>query len=150
MHTHKQYSAFEDDYVKATHEFYTRESETLSKDLSESPKEFFQRAIGLLASETERSKEVLPIESWTIVRETAEKGIFSERVQWLSFSSRQPVLLLVLLLTLASSFAELPGCEAVQRCFFNVCSVFSHWWHRTGPCSLQGICSSTCGPRFLS
>ena len=88
MHTHKQYSAFEDTYVKATHEFYTRESEILSRDMLDEPQEFFRRAVSLLASETERSKEVLPIESWSIVRETAEKGIFSERIQWLSFSSK--------------------------------------------------------------
>lgn len=85
--THSQYSVFEENYLEVTRNFYTEESIKLAEKMQDEPKEFFKHCKLRIDEEDARSRTVLPVGSWSIVREVTEKAIWSGRLEWLSNSS---------------------------------------------------------------
>lgn len=85
--TYKQYSAFEEFYTTMTRSFYMAESAEQAEALKNDPKEFFRRGKARINGEIFRSKAILPVTAWTLVREVTEKAIWSGRMEWLSEKS---------------------------------------------------------------
>ncbi|KAJ3517835.1 hypothetical protein NLJ89_g253 [Agrocybe chaxingu] len=81
---HQHYSAFEEFFVQITRDFYTKESETEADRLKDEPETFFIQAQKCIEEEVERSKRVLPVTSWSIVRDTTEAALWDGRMEWLS------------------------------------------------------------------
>ncbi|KAF8060763.1 Cullin family-domain-containing protein [Lyophyllum atratum] len=82
--SHKQYSSFEAYFIKITKAYYTTESEELSVSMQADAQGFFKHAYIRIEEEVQRAKDVLPIGSWTIVRETVEQAIWGGRLEWLA------------------------------------------------------------------
>ena len=59
------------------------QAETLKKD----PKQFFRLGKGRIEEEINRSKAILPVTAWALVREVTEKAFWSGRMEWLSEKS---------------------------------------------------------------
>ncbi|CAA7266377.1 unnamed protein product [Cyclocybe aegerita] len=81
---HQQYSAFEEFFVQITRDFYAKESEAEADRLKDEPETFFIQAQKWIEEEVERSKRVLPVTSWSIVRDTTETALWDGRMEWLS------------------------------------------------------------------
>ncbi|KXN88059.1 hypothetical protein AN958_07791 [Leucoagaricus sp. SymC.cos] len=84
---HSQYSKFEKYYVDITREYYTTESERLAEEQQKDPQAFFRHVQSRLEEEQQRSKEVLPVGSWSLLRETTERALWSGRLEWLAGES---------------------------------------------------------------
>lgn len=87
MLTYKQYSTFEEFYVNITHSFYLAESAEQAEALKDNPKEFFIRGKERIDEEINRSKKILPVTAWALVREITEKAFWCGRMEWLSQKS---------------------------------------------------------------
>ncbi|KAG5641762.1 hypothetical protein DXG03_004274 [Asterophora parasitica] len=85
------YSGFQNYFVQITHEFYTAESEELSQTMEADPKGFFRHGYLRIEEEEQRVRELLPIGSWAIVRETVEQSLWPNRLEWLANESTLPV-----------------------------------------------------------
>ena len=70
-----------------TRSFYMAESAEQAEALKNDPKEFFRRGKARINGEIFRSKAILPVTAWTLVREVTEKAIWSGRMEWLSEKS---------------------------------------------------------------
>jgi cullin 4 len=86
--TYKQYSAFEDFYITMTRSFYLAESAEQAEALKNNPKEFFRRGKERIGEEIKRSKAILPVTAWSLVREITEKAFWGGRMEWLSEKSK--------------------------------------------------------------
>ncbi|KAF5376863.1 hypothetical protein D9615_007286 [Tricholomella constricta] len=118
--SHKQYSAFEEYFVKITHEFYTAESEELSQSMKADAKGFFKHCHLRIEEEGQRAKDVLPIGSWTLIRETVERALWSGRLEWLANENVGLYVETKDLTTLATMhdlFARVDGVKALVNAF---------------------------------
>ena len=88
MLTYKQYSAFEDFYITMTRSFYLAESAEQADALKNNPKDFFRHGKERIEEEINRSKAILPVTAWNLVREITEKAFWGSRIEWLSEKSR--------------------------------------------------------------
>ena len=90
MISHKIYSSFEEYYLNITSEFYVAESTKLAVSLVGDPKGFFKHAYQRIEEENQRSQDVLLIGSWSLVRETTERALWTGRLEWLATGSALP------------------------------------------------------------
>jgi len=81
--THGQYTVFEEFYVAITQSFYAAESLQLAESMKNDAKGFFKHVHLRIEEEVQRSKEVLPVGSWALVREATEGAILGGRLEWL-------------------------------------------------------------------
>jgi len=88
--THGQYDKFERYYVSLTYDYYSSESERLSKEQQKDPRSFFEHVQVRIKQEIERNKEVLPEGSWGPLRETTERALWNNRLDWLANESTRP------------------------------------------------------------
>ena len=86
--THNQLAAFEQFYVDNTQSYYKKESEKKAKDLSDDPLQFFKEAQTRIQEEGARSEAVLPVGSWSRVRQVVEASLLDHRAEWLAKSSK--------------------------------------------------------------
>ena len=93
---HKQYSTFEEYYIEITQAFYLAESEERRAVLSTDPKAFFKHVYLRIEEENLRSKAVLPVGSWSLVREVTEKALWEGRLEWIATQSKPKLQLWVL------------------------------------------------------
>ncbi|PPQ84539.1 hypothetical protein CVT25_007609 [Psilocybe cyanescens] len=84
---HHQYSAFEEYYIDITRTFYLEESSYKSVALKDDPKAFFNSASSRINEEVARSKAVLPVATWSIIREVTENSLWKGRLEWLAKST---------------------------------------------------------------
>jgi len=82
--THGQYDKFERYYILLTHDYYSSESQRLSKEQPNDPWSFFEHVQTRIKEEMERNKEVLPASSWGLLRETTERALWNNRLDWLA------------------------------------------------------------------
>ncbi|KAG6890869.1 hypothetical protein C0992_012005 [Termitomyces sp. T32_za158] len=71
---HNQYHAFETFYIKITREFYAAETAELSQSMSNA-RNFFGHIMVRIEEEEQRSKDVLPVGSWNVVRQAVEESV---------------------------------------------------------------------------
>ncbi|KNZ75711.1 Cullin-4B [Termitomyces sp. J132] len=81
---HNQYHAFEAFYIKITREFYTAEATELSQSMTSNARRFFGHIIVRIEEEEQRSKDLLPVGSWNIVRQAVDECIWGGRLEWLA------------------------------------------------------------------
>lgn len=67
--------------------FYSAESAEQADGLQNSPKEFFRRGKERIEEEIKRSKAILPVTAWSLVRAVIEKAFWGGRMEWLSEKS---------------------------------------------------------------
>ena len=67
--------------------FYLAESTEQAEALKNNPKEFFRRGKERIGEEINRSKAILPVTGWNLVREVTEKAFWGGRMEWLSEKS---------------------------------------------------------------
>ncbi|RDB27309.1 Cullin-4 [Hypsizygus marmoreus] len=118
--THKQYATFEEYYIKTTESFYTAESDELSKSMKADPKGFFKHAYLRIEEETKRAKDILPVGSWSLVRETTERAIWGGRLTWLSTETVGPYVDsedITTLATMYKLFSRVDGVKALVAAF---------------------------------
>ncbi|KAF8907718.1 Cullin-4B [Gymnopilus junonius] len=84
---HHQYSAFEEHYVNVTQNFYLEESSKKATQLKDDPKAFFNYARARINKEAARSKAVLPLPTWGILREITEHALWGGKLDWLAGST---------------------------------------------------------------
>ncbi|KAJ6604271.1 Cullin family-domain-containing protein [Mycena vulgaris] len=84
LYTHQQYSVFEEYYREITLKYYEEESANLAKEMKESPKQFFHHVQLRIEEEVERSKKLLPVGSWGIIRDATVKSLLRGRMQWIA------------------------------------------------------------------
>lgn len=84
---HSQYSEFENHYVSFTRTYYLEESQRLSDVYKTNPQAFFRHVQNRIKEEEDRSKAVLPVGSWGLLRETSERALWRERLEWLANES---------------------------------------------------------------
>ena len=70
-----------------TRSFYLAESAEQAEALKNNPKEFFRRGKERIGEEINRSKSILPVTAWNLVREITEKAFWGGRMEWLSEKS---------------------------------------------------------------
>ena len=70
-----------------TQSFYLAESAEQADAFKNNPKEFFRRGKERIDEEINRSKAILPVTAWTLVRDTTEKAFWGDRMEWLSEKS---------------------------------------------------------------
>ena len=70
-----------------TRSFYLAESAEQAEALKNNPKEFFRRGKERIGEEINRSKAILPVTAWNLVREITEKAFWGGRMEWLSQKS---------------------------------------------------------------
>jgi cullin-4 len=85
--THKQYSAFEEYYIEITKVFYEAESEERRIALKTNPQAFFKHVHLRIEEEGLRSQAVLPVGTWSLVREITEKALWEGRLEWIATES---------------------------------------------------------------
>ncbi|KAF8879952.1 Cullin-4B [Infundibulicybe gibba] len=117
---HKQYSAFEEYYVKITQDFYTNESAKSAESMKNNPMAFFKHAHLRIEEEIQRSKTLFPVGSWAIIRETTERALWTGRVQWLSNGTLGPYMNVNDTATLATMYALFSRVDGVKA----LCSAF--------------------------
>lgn len=148
---HKQYSAFEEYYLQLTKEFYTIESAGLADTMEGEPRRFFKHIHTRIQEEEQRSKNVLLVGSWGLVREVAERALWEGRVEWVTsscgcfllFSSatlRICACVIPVLMVAADS-----GWTVYERegCLFVGCDVYvacSSWWNQVSMRCIQRSC----------
>lgn len=71
-----------------TRSFYLAESAEQAEAFKNNPKEFFRRGKERIGEEINRSKAILPVTAWNLVREITEKAFWGGRMEWLSEKSR--------------------------------------------------------------
>ncbi|KAJ7899955.1 Cullin-4B [Mycena olivaceomarginata] len=71
LYTHRQYSVFEEFYRDVTWQYYEEESSKLAE--KNDPKGFFEYIQMRIQEEVERSKNLLPVASWSIIRDATPK-----------------------------------------------------------------------------
>lgn len=86
LNTHGQYSAFEDNYLRFTQTFYEAESKERAEALKSQgdAKGFFRHVHQRIEEEENRSKELLPVGSWGIIRKTTEQALLGRTSVWLA------------------------------------------------------------------
>jgi cullin-4 len=70
-----------------TRSFYLAESAEQAEALKNNPKEFFRLGQERIDKEIDRSKAILPVTAWALVREITEKAFWADRMEWLSEKS---------------------------------------------------------------
>ena len=70
-----------------TRSFYLAESAEQAEALKNNPKEFFRRGKERIEEEIVRSKAILPVTSWNLIREITEEAFWGGRIKWLSETS---------------------------------------------------------------
>ncbi|KAF7367229.1 CULLIN-2 domain-containing protein [Mycena sanguinolenta] len=85
LYTHHQYSAFEEFYREVTWQYYERKSSELAEGVFQNnPKEFFNEIQKLIEEEVQRSKLLLPVGSWSIIRDATVKALLGGRMNWIA------------------------------------------------------------------
>ena len=70
-----------------TRSFYLAESAEQAEALKNNPKEFFRRGKERIGEEITRSKAILPVTAWNLIRDITEKAFWGGRMEWLSEKS---------------------------------------------------------------
>jgi cullin-4 len=78
---------FEEYYRDITWQYYEKESSKLAEEMKDNPKGFFEHIKSLIKEEVERSKKLLPVGSWSIIRDATLKALLSERMTWIAEES---------------------------------------------------------------
>jgi cullin-4 len=99
LYTHQQYSVFEEYYRTTTLQYYEEESKKLATELEGDPKGFFSHVQHRIDEEAERSKKLLPVGSWGIIRDATLRSLLRGRMQWIAEKSQYYSLCTVFLLT---------------------------------------------------
>ncbi|KDR70101.1 hypothetical protein GALMADRAFT_255498 [Galerina marginata CBS 339.88] len=81
---HHQYSALEEYYITVTRDFYIEESAAKATEFKDNPKAFFNNARARIEEEAARSKAVLPVPTWGIIRENTERALWGGRLEWVA------------------------------------------------------------------
>ncbi|KAG6909083.1 hypothetical protein DXG01_002064 [Tephrocybe rancida] len=81
---HRQYAFFETDYLQSSRDFYTVESAELAQSMKSNAPGFFGHVNTRLDEEEQRCKDLLPVGSWGIVRQTVEECIWNNQLEWLA------------------------------------------------------------------
>ncbi|KAJ7770835.1 Cullin family-domain-containing protein [Mycena maculata] len=84
LHTHKQYSVFEEYYREITWQYYEKESRKSAEEMKDDPKQFFDYVQSRIGEEVDRSKALLPAGSWSIIRDATLKSLLKGRMQWIA------------------------------------------------------------------
>ncbi|KAG6865824.1 hypothetical protein C0991_011443 [Blastosporella zonata] len=84
---HSQYTAFESNYVDIAIAFYTVESAELAQSMKSDARAFFNHISGRIEEEEQRSKDLLPIGSWDLVRKIVGQCIWGDRLEWVASST---------------------------------------------------------------
>lgn len=87
LYTHQQYSVFEEHYREMTWEYYENESRKTAEDMKDDPKGFFDYVQRRIEEEVERSKKLLPVGSWNVVRDATLRSLLQGRMQWIAQES---------------------------------------------------------------
>jgi len=123
--THSQYSEFERHYVSLTRAYYTEESKQLAVGYHNTPQAFFRHVQDRIKEEEERSMAVLPVGSWGLVRETTERALWNERLEWLANESELFALKCVSLSNYSTSSRwSVYSCKGFQIIGSNVCTLW--------------------------
>ncbi|GLB36813.1 putative cullin family protein [Lyophyllum shimeji] len=118
--THKQYSSFEEYFIKIADAWYTAKSEEMARSMKDDAKGFFEFGYSRIDEECQRAMDVLPIGSWTIVRETAERAIWNGRLEWLATETVGPFVDsndLSTLLNMYERFSRVNGLKVLVSAF---------------------------------
>nr|GAT47324.1 predicted protein [Mycena chlorophos] len=84
LYAHQQFSAFELRYRDMTRDFYETNSTESHDKFKDAPQTFFAHVQTQLNFEMERSKQLLPVGSWAVVREAALKALLTQRMKWIA------------------------------------------------------------------
>ncbi|KAJ7655191.1 Cullin-4B [Mycena polygramma] len=84
LSTHQQYSVFEEYYRDLTWQYYEKESAALAEKMENDPKGFFAHVQSRIEEEVDRSKNLLPVGSWGIIRDATLKSLLRKRMQWIA------------------------------------------------------------------
>ncbi|KAF7339993.1 CULLIN-2 domain-containing protein [Mycena venus] len=85
LFTHQQYSVFEEYYRDITWRYYEAESSKLAAgEMKDDPEKFFGYVKKRIEEEVERSKELLPVGSWSIIRDATIKSLLGGRMKWIA------------------------------------------------------------------
>ncbi|KAJ7693671.1 Cullin-4B [Mycena rosella] len=84
LYTHHQYSVFEEYYRDVTLKYYEDKSAKLQREMKDDPKGFFSHIQSLIEKEGERSKKLLPVGSWGIIRDATLKSLLQGKMQWIA------------------------------------------------------------------
>ncbi|KIJ95335.1 hypothetical protein K443DRAFT_51912, partial [Laccaria amethystina LaAM-08-1] len=101
---HSQYSSFEEYYIQFTRSYYQADSADCATEFSGDPQGFFKHVMIRIQEETERSKAMLVVGSWGLVREATEKALLDNRLKWLAFETLGSYMATGDLTTLASMY----------------------------------------------
>ncbi|KAK7064545.1 CULLIN-2 domain-containing protein [Favolaschia claudopus] len=84
LYTHQQYTVFEEFYRDFTFEYFEKESSTLAESMKDKPKEFFAHIQTLVREEVQRSRDLLPAGSWSVMRDATVKALLGGRMSWIA------------------------------------------------------------------
>jgi len=85
LYTHDQYSVFEEYYRDITWQYYEKESSNLAEgEMKGDPQRFFTYVQKRIDEEVDRSKNLLPVGSWGIVRDATVKSLLEGRMKWIA------------------------------------------------------------------
>ncbi|KAJ7630579.1 Cullin family-domain-containing protein [Roridomyces roridus] len=84
LYTHQQYSVFEEFYRDTTWQYYEEESRKTAQEMQNDPKGFFQYVQKRVEEEVERSKKLLPVGSWSIIRDATLKSLLQGKMKWIA------------------------------------------------------------------
>ncbi|KAJ7462758.1 Cullin family-domain-containing protein [Mycena galericulata] len=85
LYTHQQYSVFEEYYREMTWQYYKNESRKSAEEMLNDPKRFFDYIQMRIEEEVDRSKKLLPVGSWSVIRDATLKSLLEGiRMQWIA------------------------------------------------------------------
>ncbi|KAG5638980.1 hypothetical protein H0H81_008200 [Sphagnurus paluster] len=120
LHSLKLYTSFEEYFVKITDDFYKSDSAERAYTMKDDAKGFFEYVCQRIEEEAQLAKQVLPIGSWTIVRETVERALWGGRLAWLATETVGPYVASKEFSTLAKMynlFSRVDGVKALVGAF---------------------------------
>lgn len=89
LHAHRQYPfVFESFYLDITESYYTASSAELAQSTKDNAADFLKRVDLWVDDEMQRSKDLLPVGSWNLVREVTLKSMMMNRLEWLANGGR--------------------------------------------------------------
>ncbi|KAJ7225886.1 Cullin-4B [Mycena pura] len=84
LYTHNQYSVFEEYYCDMTRQFYETDSREHVEKFKDNAKLYFDHVQSRIEKEVVRSRELLPVGSWGIIRDATVKALLKGRMQWIA------------------------------------------------------------------
>ncbi|KAL0564670.1 hypothetical protein V5O48_017371 [Marasmius crinis-equi] len=84
LEIHGQYARAEEIYEKITRYYYTHESTNKAEEFAAHPEHFLKHVISRIDSEMDRTRDVFPPMSWSLIQETTEQALMENRAEWLA------------------------------------------------------------------